>query len=230
MEKKSRTVYIVLTALVVLAIAVLTLIKVLAPDQVETVPEPAAAQAPVNTAQKVIEVEKIVEVEKEISAEIIEDGLKDMGVLITQEYYFTEAVSFSSVKKLFQKITLGLTESSYLATYDGVIAAGVDFTQIVIQKDDDAKTITVNIPEARIMYTDIDPDSFVLYSEKNGIGNRISVEDFNDSLIELERNAEAKAIEKGLLEKADANAADIIGNFIKGITGDTVYTVKYVTA
>lgn len=229
MKEKSGKIYIVLIVVVVLAIAALTLFKVYGKETVESVPEPASAPEPVKASHEVIQVEKIVEVEKEISAEIIEDGLRDMGVLITQEYYFTEAVSFSSVKKLFQKITLGLTESSYLATYEGVVAAGIDFTKISIQKDDAAKSITVNIPEATVQYIDIDPESFTLYSEKSGIGNRISLTDYNDSMIELEKTAEAKAIERGILEKADANAASIIENFIKGITGDTVYTVKYIS-
>lgn len=228
MKEKGGKIYIILTAVIVVLIVGLTLFKLLGGNETETVPEPASVPEPVEASRDVIQVEKIVEVEKEISAEIIEDGLRDMGFLVTQEYYFTEVISFSSVKKLFQKITLGLTESSYLAGYDGVIAAGVDFTKISISKDEDAKTITVNIPEAEIKYVDVDPESFILYSEKSGIGNRITIEDYNDSLIELEKNAEEKALEKGLLEKADSNAADIIGNFIRSITGDTVYTVKYV--
>ena len=72
------------------------------------------------------QVEKIVEVEKEITAEMIEDGLRDIGVLVTQEYYFTDVISFSSVKKLF-RLEVGFTESSYLASYDGVVTAGIDF-------------------------------------------------------------------------------------------------------
>ena len=53
-----------------------------------------------------VEVEKIVEVEKKITIGMVEEGLHDMGVLITGEYYFTDAVSFSKVKTLFDLIKL----------------------------------------------------------------------------------------------------------------------------
>ena len=53
-------------------------------------PEPAPAVTPLPTPEVVIrekgvEVEKIVEVEKEITATTIQDGLRDMGFLVTEE-------------------------------------------------------------------------------------------------------------------------------------------------
>ena len=191
-------------------------------------PEPQLpAVTPRPTAEVVIrerEVEKIVEVEKEISAEIIQDGLREMGTLVTEEYYFTEVVSFSSIKKLFD-IELGITESSYLASYEGVVTAGIDFAAITVVKDDDENTVTVTLPRAEILSVDIDPESFELYSEKNGLGNPLSAADFNASLVELEKNAAAKAVDRGLLQKADENARAVIRNFITGMLGPGEYAI-----
>lgn len=174
------------------------------------------------------DVDRLVQVEKEITATIIQDGLNDMGVLITQEYYFTEVVSFSSMKQLFG-LNLGFTESSYLGTYDGTVTAGIDFREIRIEKDDQLMKVTVHLPGSSVQYIDIDPNSFVLYDETSGIGNPISVTDFNRSLIELENNAETKAIEKGLLGKADENARAMIRNFISGMISLNEYTIEFVT-
>ena len=173
--------------------------------------------------------EKLVEVEKEITSEIIQDGLREMGVLITEEYYFTDVISFSSVKKFLRtNIELGFTESSYLAGYDGVVSAGIDFDSVRVDKNDSNSLITVYIPKADIQYVDIDLDSFVLYSEKEGLGNPISADDFNNSLIELENTAKAKAEKRGLLERADENAKKVISNFIGSLVDTSVYTIDYI--
>lgn len=192
----------------------------------ETIPSALTQDPDVTIVYR--DVDRLVEVEKEITASIIQDGLNDLGTLITQEYYFTEVVSFSSVKQLFG-LDLNFTESSYIGTYDGTVTAGMDFRNVRIEKDDDAQTVTVYLPACSIQNIDIDPNSFVLYDESSGLGNPVSVTDFNRSLIELENNASAKAMEKGILEKADENAQFMIRSFISGLIDLSVYSVTFVT-
>ena len=172
------------------------------------------------------EVEKLVTVEKEITADILTDGLRDVGLLVTGEYYFTEVVGYSSVKTLW-KFELPLTESSYLISYDGVVTAGVDLSGAAVTKDDAQKRVTVTLPKAEIRNVDIDPESFTLYSEKQGVGNRVSVTDFNDSLVTLEQTAREKAIERGLLDRADGNARRIARNFVGSLLDLNEYTLVF---
>lgn len=192
-----------------------------------SLPEPVPHSTEPIVVTKYVEKEKLVEVEKTITSQILQDGLRDMGVLITQEYYFTEVIQSSSVKKLFA-FEIPMTTTSYLATYDGVITAGIDLTKVLVNKDDDAKCITVSVPMASVQNVDIDPNSFKLYSEKSGIGNPLSVSDVNQSLVELENNARASALEKGLLENADRNAQKVIRNFISSLVDTTRYQVEIV--
>ena len=131
-------------------------------------------------------------------------------------------MSYSSIKKLWN-IDLGITESSYLASYDGVVTAGVDLTRAQVEKDEAEKRVTITLPAAAIENIDIDPESFVLYSEKAGLGNRLSAADFNNSLIELEQTAREKAVERGVLERAEKNARTLIG----GLVGSLVDTAEY---
>ena len=165
--------------------------------------------------EKLIEIEKLVEVEKEVTAEMVEDGLQEMGTLLTEEYYFTEVVSFSSIKSFLNSdIKLPFTESSYLASYDGVVQAGIDFSKITVAKHDDGKNILIFLPAAEIESVDIDPNSFELYSEKVGFGNPLSASDFNSSLVELENTAREKAVSRGVLDRANENAQTVIRNFV----------------
>ena len=225
-EKKKLWIYLIALAAVVLLICGLILWRVLSAPEAQDAP---AAVAPRPTPEVRIRerlVDKLIEVEKEVGAEEIASGLNDMGVLVTEEYYFTDVVHFSSIKKLFS-LELGITASSFLASYDGVVTAGVDFTRIGIEKDDDAGVITVTMPGAAVLNVDIDPDSFRLYEEKSGLGNPISAADFNSSLVELERSAEEKAIERGVLDHADENARVLIRNFVAALVEEGRYTVRF---
>ena len=89
--------------------------------------------------------------------------------------------------------------------------------------------ITVTIPAAEIQGVDIDPESFQLYSEKAGLGNHISAEDFNNSLVELEATAREKAIERGVLDRADENARVLIRNLIGALVDLNAYSLEFVT-
>ena len=169
---------------------------------------------------------KIIEVEREVSVETLEEGMRDIGLLVTQEYLFTDAVSQSKVKTLFS-LTLGFTESSYLATYDGVVTAGIDFSGVSAEIDRQERVITVSMPKASILNVDIDPASFVLYSEKNGIGNPLSVSDFNGSLVDLEEKARERAIGRGILKQADENARRIAETFIGGLLDLREYNILW---
>ena len=228
-EKKRMKLLVGLIVLVLTAIVVLLIVyaaggrgKAAAPSAVT--PRPAQE---VVVREK--EVEKIVTVEKEISSAILTDGVRELGLLVTDEYYFTEVVSYSSIKKLW-KIDLGITESSYLASYDGVVRAGVDLAEASIEKDEENRRITVTLPAAAITDVDIDPESFQLYSEKAGLGNPISAEDFNNSLVELETTAREKAVQRGLLTRADENAHTLVRNMIAALCDLNEYTLVFVRA
>lgn len=180
----------------------------------------------VRIVQKVVEkeVEKLVEVEKKVSSEMIQDGLKDMGVLITEEYYFTQVEDYTSVKKIFKVIP---TESNVVFSYDGIVTAGIDCSEITVKKDETNKQVVITLPRSKVQQIDIDFDSFKLYSQKEGMWNKLDFDDYNLSMVEFEKDAEAKALDKGILERADERAESVISNFVKGILDDDTYSVGF---
>lgn len=224
-SKKTRVLILVLLSIVLLGAIVWVVTSSLSQQEAAL---PVVTPRP--TAKVIVrekEVEKIVRTEKVITAETIQDGLRDMGFLLTEEYYFTEVVSYSSIKKFV--IEWSFTESSYLASYDGVVAAGIDCSRITVEKDDENKTILISVPKAQARPADIDPNSLVVYSEKEGAGNHISIEDYNNSLIELEKAAEKKAVERGVLDRANANAERMIRSFVGSLVDLSSYTLTIQT-
>ena len=220
MTKRTKL-YLILLAVIVLAIAALLIWHAAARGGTAQAPS-APSSGEIADSNRAV---KLVTVEKEITTEIIRETLRDVGLLVTQEYGFTEVVNYSSVKSLF-KIELPFTESSYVAGYDGVVTAGIDFTGITVEKDDELHSVTVRLPRPEILNVDIDPKSFRLYSEKESIWNPVSIADYNDSLIELENNARTKAIENGILERAGSNARLLILSMVGSLLDPSEYTVQ----
>jgi hypothetical protein len=168
--------------------------------------------------------DRFVKIKTTITSETIQDGLRDMGVLVTQEYYFTQVENYEKTKVIMKFFT---SSSNFIYSYDGVVTAGVDFNNISVKKDDENKVITITVPQSEIQYIDIDYDSFKIYSEKDGLWNPTSIDDYNDSLVDLRKSAQEKAIEKGVLEKADENAKTIIQNFVISMVDSSDYTIKW---
>lgn len=163
----------------------------------------------------------------EVSAKTLEDGLQDMGILITQEYFFTEVINYA---KKDDFLWLFDATSIAMLSYEGKIGAGIDFGQIKISMANGNSAVTVNMPKAEIRYTDLDQNSLTVYTEKNGLGNKLGLEDFNKAQADLKEAATAKAIERGVLEKAEENAQMLIRNFIAGMLGNSVTVTFMITA
>lgn len=218
-EKVTKIAYGILCGVMVIAILWLLAGMMLGKDDKKpTVPKEEPRPTPLVTQVVVTkEVEKFITQEIVITSETVEEGLKDMGFLITEDYYFTMVESYEKTKSLFKFIT---TKSNFLYSYDGELYAGVNFENIKVAKDDDRKIITITIPKAEVQSISIDKNSFKSYEEKEGWGNELTMEDFNKSLLELENAAEARAIDRGVLDHANENAKDVVGNFVKSLVGD----------
>jgi len=154
---------------------------------------------------------------------IIEDGLNDMGFLITQEYYFTQIEEYTKNKE----IAFWTSKASFTYSYDGVVEAGVDFSQVKVSVDEKEKIINISIPDAEIHTVTVDEDSFKEYDSDNKFWNPIKPKDFNNAQKEFKENAKNNATNKGLLEKADTQAETIIKNFVSQLVDVNEYSIEF---
>ncbi len=158
-----------------------------------------------------------------ISTETIQDGLSNMGILMTQEYYFTQVETYTKEKNIW----VIPTSSEFVYSYDGSVMAGIDFEKIQINKDDDKKTILVTLPESEIQAVTIDKDTFRIYSENESLWNPLKLEDYNISLAEFENTAKQKALDSGILERSDEQAKNLVMNFIRNFPQMSGYTIDF---
>lgn len=177
------------------------------------------------TVTTVSEKEKKDKVLISVSTDTIKDGLANMGVLITQEYYFTQIEKYTKEKMIFIVIP---SMSEFMYSYDGSVMAGVDFGKININTDEDRNKIIVEMPPSEIQTVTIDKDTFKIYSEKESIWNPLKLEDYNVSLIEFEDAAREKALASGILERSDQQAEKLVREFIGSLPNAAGYNIEVV--
>ena len=230
-EKKTGSILgVILLVLLILLIVALILFY-----RGRSSPAPVSASKPtplptptpkvvVETVEKVVE--KVVEVKAEITEAEIRAGLQDMGKLTTAEYWFTGVASAEKPPASILGLELTFTGSSFHASYDGCVTAGIDFGKITVKKNEEKKQVTVSLPPAEILSAHIDLGSFRLLMEQSSILSHITPEDFNTSQVELEAKARQDALDRGLTEKAQENARLLVERFIRGLMG-AEYTVRF---
>lgn len=160
--------------------------------------------------QELIETPIVVSsVNPEIKLDMIYSEIKSISELATMEYLFTDAAEFSDSKQI-KDWNIPFTEKSFILKWDGIIKAGVKLDLVNIEVNQDEKQITVSVPAAEILSYQIDTDSVEVLDEKDNIFNNISVDDKAKFDAATEEAMKQRAIENGLLEKAQSNAEDIL--------------------
>ncbi len=159
-----------------------------------------------------------------IQTEILQDGLENMGFLVTQEYYFTQVETYTKEKTILKFLT---SSSEFVYSYDGKVYAGVDFGKIKVSTDISEKTIHVTLPASEIQSVAIDKDTFRIYSEKEHLWNKLTLEDYNASLEAYEQAALEQAKANGILDRADEQARALVTNFVHGFDEAVDYQVVF---
>lgn len=165
---------------------------------------------------------------KSLSSEsrITKLGFEDMGELATQAAYCTMVEYTEAARDLFG-VEIPFTQSRLIYSYDVIVRAGLDFEQIEWSVDDPNKVIEVKLPEIKVLNSELDTESFKLYLEDESIFRRISMEENNDSMIEMEENARRQAVGNGLLDEARANAEAILRSFFAGVYDLEKYEIVF---
>lgn len=99
------------------------------------------------------------------------------------------------------------TTIRYYVAYEGIITAGIDFNEIGIELDEDAKILTISLPEIKIHGT-VDPGSLeYIFVDKKSETEKVHKEAFELCNEDLEEKANN---EDDLLSLARANAETTI--------------------
>lgn len=214
LSKRSRN-RLILAALVILIVLLLALIvsfKLYASTKEKSEQKIAELEAEIEKLSEPVAI-YTEDVTKEIALDVINAEIQNIGELATLEYLYTDAGKFSDPKKLFGK-NIPFTTKAFIAKWDGSIKAGVKVDKITTEINEEKKEILVYIPTAEILSHEIDDESIETLSEKDGLFNPVKVEDVREFDAISKDAMEQRAIENGILDKAQENAKEIIYKLI----------------
>ena len=152
-------------------------------------------------------------------------GFENISEFATQAAYCTTVNTEEAARNIWG-IEIPFTQSKYIYSYDIVIKAGFDFTEIEWEIKDTA--ITVRLPEAKILNSELKWDSFKLYHEDESIFKQIKMEENNEALKNLVQNAEKDAVANGLLDNARSNAETILRGFFGNVYNLEEYEIRFI--
>ena len=169
----------------------------------------------------------MVQPEPSITAETLREQLEYVKDLVTVEYYYTDAEKQELPgKKLFNAIPMPFTKKTLIISYDGVIKYGVDVSQVGLSVNGIAKTVTVEIPKAKIISHEIPEEGFHVLYESSGPFNKISIDDVTRFRMVQKDKMENKAEEKDMPRKAQEQSGDAIFALLKAVPGMEEYTLE----
>lgn len=162
----------------------------------------------------------------EIVQKVLSDQTADVSELVSAEYLFTNAAKFTDTSHIIG-ILDWMTEKSFIQQWDGTIKAGIDLSALSVSIED--RVVTITMPHAKIISYEVDHDSIKVLDEKNNIFNPISIKDKNDFDSKTKESMKARAVQNGLLIKAEENAQTILrGLLYAAIPEISNYEIQFV--
>ena len=160
---------------------------------------------------------------------LVDFGFKDVGVLVTQEWYGRIVEVATKDRKLFNVISIPFTESKLVFSIDVEVLAGVNFEEIEydIKKEEGTKEVLVKLPHAYVYKKYIVENTYESYVDSESWFTNINAEEQQTLRDKVTEEGAKKAVELGILDKADKNAENIIRNMIKSNEVTRDYEVKF---
>lgn len=160
-----------------------------------------------------------------VTSDTIEQQLSSIRELVTQEYVYTNAAKKESSESWLWGVERPFSGKSILITYDGVVKAGVDLSQAEITVNEQTRTVTVTLPPSEITENNIPQETIDVVEIKNGLFNDVTMENYNEFVAEQKLAMERKAIDQGLLTKADQEAKALVRSILSVLPGMDGYTL-----
>lgn len=145
---------------------------------------------------------------------VLEFGFKDVGELVTQEWYGRVLEDSAKDRKLFNKYSIPFTKSRIIFSLDVEVTAGLNFEEIEWEKISEEE-ILIKLPKSKIYKYYQVPNTFNSYLDDESWFTNIDSKErhqLEDEVVEKGKNT---ALEAGILDKADKNAKTIITQMVK---------------
>ena len=160
--------------------------------------------------------------EPQITGDLLASRLRSVQELVTVSYYYTNMGRFENQVD-FYGWKVPFTTKSFMVSYDGVIKAGVDLEQLQVSIG--GGEVTVTLPESRIISHEIPEDSLEVFDESDNLFNHITIEDYTAFTRDQKSAMEQRAVDGGLLDRANQEARTAVDSLLRIMPGLEEYTL-----
>lgn len=157
-----------------------------------------------------------------ITSDLLGERLRSAQELVTVAYYYTSMGRFENQVD-FYGWKVPFTAKSFIVSYDGVIKAGVDLEQLQVSIG--GGEVTVTLPESRIISHEIPEDSLEVFDESDNLFNHITIEDYTAFTRDQKSAMEQRAVDGGLLDRANQEARTAVDSLLRIMPGLEEYTL-----
>lgn len=147
-----------------------------------------------------------------MTSDLLSQQIQSISELASVEYNYTNMGKFEN-QATFYGWKVPFTTKSFIISYDGVIKAGIDMSQVNVKVKN--KKIQITMPKAKILSHEIDEKSIEVFDETKNIFNQISITDYHQFAIDQKAKMEDNVKQKGLLTEAQDKAQKTIDTFVK---------------
>lgn len=150
-----------------------------------------------------------------LTVDNLEEIIQPASDLVSLKYFYTDAGTYESTLEAFgQKIPL--TTDKVVFTYDGVISVGVDLSMVTFEINNEVQTITVTLPEVKLLSNDIDASSFEYPHVSDSVFNKTEMQDYTSMIATLKEEKEAEIMNNAeFMNSARKNAEQILSEFLQ---------------
>lgn len=137
-----------------------------------------------------------------ITQEYLEEKLDGISELLTADYSCTAVCTIEQGEIPFINL------KGFSMLFDAEVSAGIDVSSVAVEIRGD--TVIMTLPKPHMMKANVDPDSIEIFDEKKALFNWSEYKDTADALKFAEIQAENKAFNSGIYNKADEQAKTVI--------------------
>lgn len=155
-----------------------------------------------------------------VDAKSLMERLEDSSELTVSKNFYTGIVRFEEGSIKF------IDKNGFTMKYEAEIDAGFELEDVDIEVNDDS--VVVNVPEAKILSVNIDPNSLEFYDNKVSLFKTDRKEATKQALQAAQKDAEEHALSKGFLDEANKRAEVIFKGILDGGVGNRSIIVNVV--
>ena len=157
--------------------------------------------------------------QKDITSEFIEHQIHEISELATLHHQYRKMASYQDVAKLVESLPawrINKSVKEFVLIYKGDVKLGYDMKDIQIFVDKITKTITITLPDPKILSHSIDFESIDVVMEKAGWFNSIKFEDFKKFFVYEQKKYEQENYDE-LKKRAREQAQRIIYLYLSAV-------------